>query len=151
MALQRPHNKNMKSKNKITLIGTLGKDPEVKHLEGGSCVANFPIATNETWKDKNTGEKVTETEWHNIVLWRGLGEVAEKYLKKGNNVYIEGKLKTRSWTDRDGNTQYRTDVIGDDLIMLGSKPTNQQSEPTTQLEQAEQATVSEAIDDELPF
>lgn len=141
----------MKSKNKITLIDTLGKDPEVKHLEGGLCVANFPIATNETWKDKNTGEKVTETEWHNIVLWRGLGEVAEKYLKKGNNVYIEGKLKTRSWTDRDGNTQYRTDVIGDDLIMLGSKPTNQQSEPTTQLEQAEQATVSEAIDDELPF
>lgn len=141
----------MKSKNKITLIGTLGKDPEVKHLEDGLCVANFPIATNETWKDKNTGEKVSETEWHNIVLWRGLGEVAEKYLKKGNNVYIEGKLKTRSWTDRDGNTQYRTDVIGDDLIMLGSKPTNQQSEPTTQLEQAEQATVSEAIDDELPF
>jgi single-strand DNA-binding protein len=105
--------------NKVILIGNLGKDPEVRHLESGVAVCNFSIATGETYKDKNSGEKVTHTEWHNIVLWRGLAEVAEKYLKKGAKIYIEGKLRTRSWQDQEGNTRYTTEILGDNMTMLG--------------------------------
>lgn len=105
--------------NKVILIGNLGKDPEVKHLESGVAVCNFSIATGETYKDKNSGEKITHTEWHNIVLWRGLAEVAEKYLKKGAKIYIEGKLRTRSWQDQEGNTRYTTEILGDNMTMLG--------------------------------
>lgn len=105
--------------NKVILIGNLGKDPEVRHLENGAVVANFPIATSESYKDRNSGERVTQTEWHNIVVWRGLAEVAEKYLKKGSSVFIEGKLKTRSWDDKDGNTRYTTEVVADSMTMLG--------------------------------
>ena len=85
------------SVNKVILVGNLGKDPEIRHLENGATVANFSIATSENYKDRKTGEKVSQTEWHNIVAWRGLAEIAEKYLKKGQKVYIEGKLKTRTW------------------------------------------------------
>ena len=108
------------SVNKVILIGNLGKDPEVRHLENGAAVANFSIATSENYKDRKTGEKVSQTEWHNIVAWRGLAEIAEKYLKKGAKVYIEGKLKTRTWQDKDGNNRYSTEVITDNLTMLGS-------------------------------
>ncbi|MDA0714818.1 MAG: single-stranded DNA-binding protein, partial [Bacteroidetes bacterium] len=97
--------------NKVILVGNLGKDPEVRHLEGGSAVANFTLATSENYTDKN-GQRVTQTEWHNVVLWRRQAEIAEKYLSKGRQVYIEGKLRTRSWTDRDGNTRYTTEVVG---------------------------------------
>lgn len=107
------------SVNKVILIGNLGRDPEVRHLENGATVANFPMATSETYKDRSTGERISQTEWHNIVVWRGLAEVAEKFLKKGNSVYIEGKLKTRSWEDKDGNTRYTTEVVADNLTMLG--------------------------------
>ena len=96
------------SVNKVILVGNLGKDPEVRHLENGAAVANFSIATSETYKYRKTGEKVSQTEWHNIVAWRGLAEIAERYLKKGHKVYIEGKLKTRSWQDQDGNNRYST-------------------------------------------
>ena len=106
------------SVNKVILIGNLGRDPEVRHLENGAVVANFPIATSETYKDRNSGERVSQTEWHNIVVWRGLAEVAEKYLKKGNSVYIEGKLKTRNWEDKDGNKRYVTEVVCNELLML---------------------------------
>lgn len=106
--------------NKVILVGNLGKDPEVRHLENGAVVANFSMATSESYKDKN-GERQTQTEWHNVVLWRGLAEIAEKYLHKGNMVYIEGKLRTRSWDDKEGNTRYTTEVIGDNMTMLGSK------------------------------
>ena len=108
------------SVNKVILIGNLGKDPEVRHLENGAAVANFSIATSENYKDRKTGEKVSQTEWHNIVAWRGLAEIAEKYLKKGAKVYIEGKLKTRTWQDKEGNNRYSTEVITDNLTMLGS-------------------------------
>jgi len=107
------------SVNKVILVGNLGKDPEVRYLESGAAVANFPIATSETYKDRNTGEKNTQTDWHNIVVWRGLADVAEKYLKKGSLVYIEGKLKTRSWQDKEGNTRYTTEVVADNMTMLG--------------------------------
>ena len=108
------------SVNKVILIGNLGKEPEVRHLENGAAVANFSIATSENYKDRKTGEKVSQTEWHNIVAWRGLAEIAEKYLKKGAKVYIEGKLKTRTWQDKEGNNRYSTEVITDSLTMLGS-------------------------------
>lgn len=105
------------------MVGRLGKDPEVRHLESGATVANFSIATSETYKDKNTGERKELTEWHNIVLWRGLADIAEKYLKKGDMVYIEGKLKTRSW-DKDGITRYTTEVVGDNMTMMGGAPSS---------------------------
>ena len=108
--------------NKVILIGRLGKDPEVRHLESGTAVANFTMGTTESYRDRNTGERKEITDWHNIVLWRGLADVAEKYLKKGNLVYIEGKLKTRSWEDKDGNTRYTTEVVADNMTMLGGKP-----------------------------
>ena len=93
--------------NKVILIGNLGKDPEVKYLENNLVVAKFPLATSESWKDKTTGEKKDQTEWHNIVLWKGLADITEKYLRKGSQVCIEGKLETRSWEDNNGKKNYR--------------------------------------------
>lgn len=106
--------------NKVILIGNLGKDPEVRHLEGGASVANFTLATTEVYKDKN-GNKNEQTEWHNIVVWRGLADVAEKYLKKGTTIYIEGKLRTRSWDDKEGHKRYTTEVVGDTFTILSKK------------------------------
>jgi single-strand DNA-binding protein len=103
--------------NKVILAGNLGKDPEVRHLEGGAVVANFPLATTETYKDKN-GNKIEQTEWHNIVLWRAQAEYAEKYLKKGFTILVEGKLKTRTWEDKDKNKRYTTEVYGDSITIL---------------------------------
>ncbi len=110
--------------NKVILVGNLGKDPEVRHLENGTTVCSFSLATSESYKDRTTGERKTNTEWHNIVLWRGLAEIAEKYLKKGDQVYIEGKLVTRSW-EKDNVTRYTTEIVGRDLTMLGAKNTQQ--------------------------
>lgn len=109
------------SVNKVILIGNLGKDPEVRHLENGAVVANFTLATSETFVDRATGERRESTDWHDIVVWRGLAEIVEKYLKKGHKVYIEGKLKKRSWQDKEGNTRYTTEVVADEMTML-SRP-----------------------------
>lgn len=106
--------------NKVILVGRLGKDPEVRNLDSGVSVANFTMATHETYKDKVSGEKKEVTEWHNIVLWRGLAEVAQKYLHKGDLVYIEGKLRTRSW-EKEGVTRYITEVVTDNMTMLSAK------------------------------
>lgn len=106
--------------NKVILVGNLGKDPEVKYLEGGIAIAKFPLATTETIKDKN-GQKQDQTEWHNVVLWRGLAEIAEKYLKKGQMIYLEGKIRSRSYDDKDGNKRYITEIVGDTMQMLGKK------------------------------
>lgn len=106
--------------NKVILVGRLGKDPEVRNLENGAVVANFTMATSETYKDRVTGEKKEITDWHNIVLWRGLAEIAQKYLHKGDMVYIEGKMRTRSW-EKDGVTRYTTEVIGDNMTMLSTQ------------------------------
>lgn len=110
--------------NKVILIGNLGKDPEVRYLDNGVAVANFSLATTENYKNKE-GERVSQTEWHNIVLWRGLAEVAEKWLKKGSSVYVEGKIRTRKWEDKDGNTRYSTEILGDNMTMLGGKPSSE--------------------------
>jgi single-strand DNA-binding protein len=104
--------------NKVILIGNVGKDPEVKHLENGTVLTKFPLATSETYKKDN--EKVTTTEWHNIVLFRSQAEIAEKYVKKGDALYIEGKIRTRSWDDQDGNKRYMTEIVGNNMQMLGS-------------------------------
>ncbi len=109
------------SVNKVILIGNLGKDPEVRHLENGTTVANFPIATSESYTDKTTGQKVENTDWHDIVVWRGLADVVDKYVRKGQKVYVEGKLKKRSWQDKEGNTRYTTEVVADELTIL-SRP-----------------------------
>jgi len=111
--------------NKVILVGNLGKDPEVRHLEGGASVANFTLATTEAYKDKS-GNRTEQTEWHNIVVWRGLAEVAEKYLKKGMTIYIEGKLRTRSWDDKDGHKRYTTEIVADTFTILSKKENNQQ-------------------------
>jgi len=128
--------------NKVILVGNLGKDPEVKYLDNGVAVANFSLATTESYKNKE-GERVSQTEWHNVVLWRGLAEVAEKYLKKGASVYVEGKIKTRKWEDKEGVTRYSTEILGDNMTMLGGK---RSSEDTT-----ENASQSDDPKDDLPF
>jgi len=110
------------SVNKVILIGNLGKDPELRYTPGGSAVVNFPIATNEKWKDKE-GNPQERTEWHNIVLWGRLAEIANDYLRKGSPVYIEGRLQTRSWDDRDGNKRYTTEIVGTQMQMLGRAET----------------------------
>lgn len=110
----------MSGVNKVILVGRLGKDPEVRNLESGATVANFSMATTETYKDKTTGERKEITEWHNVVLWRGLADIAAKYLHKGDQVYIEGKLRTRSW-EKDNVTRYTTEILGDNMTLLGSK------------------------------
>lgn len=107
----------MSGVNKVILIGRLGKDPEVRSLESGVMVANFTLATSEVYRDRSSGERKETTEWHNIVLWRNLAEVAQKYLHKGDMVYIEGKLRTRTW-EKDGVTRYTTEVVADNMTML---------------------------------
>ena len=119
------------SVNKVILIGNLGKDPEVRRLENGAVVASFSLATSETYVDKNTGERRENTDWHNIVLWRGLAEVAEKYARKGQKVYVEGKLKTRSWNDKDGNTRYTTEVLGEAMTLLSPRSENERPQEQT--------------------
>ena len=122
------------------LIGNLGKDPEVKVLDNGAKIATFPLATSETYKDRE-GNKQTRTEWHNIVLWRGLADVAELYCRKGGQVYIEGRLSTRKWDDKDGHTRYTTEIIGDQMVLLSradgqgstTGPSVPQSEPSSDL------------------
>ena len=106
--------------NKVILVGRLGKDPEVRYTPSGDAVANFNIATSETWKDKNTGEKQERTEWHRIVAWRKLGEICGEYLSKGRQVYVEGKLQTRSW-EKDGVTRYSTEIVASDVQFLGDR------------------------------
>lgn len=106
--------------NKVILVGRVGKDPEVRHLDNNSVVASFTLATNESYKNKS-GEKVTNTEWHNIVVWRSLAEIAGRYVKKGTMLYVEGKIRTRSWNDKDGNKRYTTEIEADNFQMLSSR------------------------------
>lgn len=130
--------------NKVILVGNLGKDPEVRHLEGGVAVAKFTLATSESYKDKS-GQKIDQTEWHNVVVWRGLAEVAEKYLKKGMTVYVEGKLRTRTWDDKDNHKHYATEVVADTFTILSKKENN----PSPLKDEG--SDVGNKIGDDLPF
>ncbi|MEI8278439.1 MAG: single-stranded DNA-binding protein [Bacteroidota bacterium] len=113
----------MRGVNRVVLIGNLGRDPDLQHLEGNIAVAKFPLATTETFKDKN-GNLVSQTEWHTVVLWRGLAELAQKYLHKGSLVFIEGRLRTRNWEDKDKNRRFSTEIVGDNLVMLDKRKEN---------------------------
>ena len=123
--------------NKVILIGNLGKDPEVRYLDSGVAVANLSLATSENYKNKD-GERVTQTEWHDVVLWRGLAEVAEKYLKKGSSIYVEGKLRTNKWVDKDEKTRYKTEILADKLTMLGKS-------------NSQESSIENSSEDDLPF
>jgi len=138
--------------NKVILIGNLGRDPEMRYTPNSIAVCSFSIATSETYKDKNSGERITQTEWHNIVLWRGLAETSEKYLRKGSKVYIEGKLKTRKWDDKQGITRYSTEIVADVMQMLDKKVTDSPESfvsETTEVKQAVQPSVSSEMGEEI--
>lgn len=111
----------MASINKVILIGNLGRDPEVRYAPSGAAICNVTIATSRNWKDKNSGDKMEETEWHRVVFYDKLAEIAGQYLKKGRSVYVEGRLKTRKWTDKDGVEKYTTEIIADQMQMLGGR------------------------------
>ncbi|MFM7301129.1 MAG: single-stranded DNA-binding protein [Crocinitomicaceae bacterium] len=145
------------SVNKVILIGNLGKDPEIRRLENGAMIASFPLATSEVFTDKNTGEKKEITDWHDVVLWRGLAEIAEKYIRKGTKIYVEGKLKKRSWQDKEGNTRYSTEVVGDDITILSRLEGNERNSqpPYSQENRSNPPTpltdLSDSSDDAAPF
>ena len=107
--------------NKVIVVGNLGQDPETRYMPSGSAVTNLRIATNESWKDKQTGEQKDRTEWHSVAMFGRLAEIAAEYLRKGSQVYIEGKLRTRKWQDKDGNDRYTTEIIADEMQMLGGR------------------------------
>ena len=138
--------------NKVILVGHLGKDPEVRHLDGGVAVASFPLATSESYtKD---GKEIEQTEWHNIVLWRSLAEVAGKYLHKGKLVYVEGKLRTRSYEDKEGNRRYVTEIVAENFTMLGRKSDFESQEATpfvTKEPTFDSFNNDENGNDDLPF
>ena len=135
--------------NKVILVGRLGRDPEVRYTPSGATVANFSIATSDEWKDKETGQKQEKTEWHRIVAWRRLGEVCGEYLRKAKQVYIEGKLQTRSWEDRDGNKRYTTEIVAQSMQMLDAQARDMRADPADPgFPVEEPITVPE---DDIPF
>jgi single-strand DNA-binding protein len=143
--------------NKVILVGNLGQDPEVRYSPNGGAIANISVATSESWKDKNTGEQVDKTEWHRVVFFRRLAEIAGEYLKKGSKVYIEGKLQTRKWQDKNGQDRYTTEIVANEMQMLDSRG------GSTNFSQAEPAAANNSggapadapppadFDDDIPF
>jgi single-strand DNA-binding protein len=138
--------------NKVTLVGNLGKDPEIRYTPSGIAVANFTIATSEKWKDKESGEMKTQTEWHNIVVWRRLAEICGEYLSKGRQVYIEGKLQTRSW-EKDGIKRYSTEIVANEMKMLGQRGDGNASgqSGSSQVSEYSGPPLPEDQDDDIPF
>tara|TARA_B100000925_G_C21853857_1_gene406924 strand:+ start:176 stop:619 length:444 start_codon:yes stop_codon:yes gene_type:complete len=144
------------SVNKVILIGNLGKDPEVRKLESGALLTRFSIATSEQYTDKVSGKRIENTDWHDIVTWRGLAEVSEKFLKKGMKVYIEGKLKKRTWTDKDGKQRNNVDIVADELTILSKMEPKQKTKHSYSSDNANKITSSiedleNQPDDSLPF
>ena len=142
--------------NKVILVGNLGKDPEVRYMPNGNAVANITLATSESWKDKTSGEQQEKTEWHRIVMFRRLGEIAGEYLKKGSQVYIEGKLQTRKWQDNSGNDRYTTEIVANEMQMLGSRggsanfASDSAAAPAAAVSSAAPAPAGD-FDDDIPF
>lgn len=141
--------------NKVILIGNLGRDPEVRYTAGGTAVANLALATSETWKDKQTGEAKEKTEWHRVILWARLAEVAGEYLRKGARVYIEGQLQTRKWQDQSGADRYTTEIVGRELQMLDSRGGQDGDQPSGGQGASHNAPPNQHapddFDDDLPF
>lgn len=151
--------------NKVILVGNLGQDPEVRYMPSGGAVANVSIATSESWKDKQSGEQTERTEWHRVVFFNRLGEIAGEYLKRGSKVYVEGSLRTRKWQDKDGQDRYTTEIVGSEMQMLDRRGDDfSQSEfsgaPAAQASPAAQPTAAPAApqatattinDDDIPF
>jgi len=137
--------RNMASVNKVIVLGNLGKDPELRHLPNGDAVCNFSLATTESWKDKD-GNKQDKTEWHNVVIFRKLAEIAGEYLKKGRPVYIEGRLQTRKWQDKEGKDRYTTEIVADQMQMLGSRDEEKEVAKPTQ-----DPTGFEDMESDIPF
>mgnify|MGYP001567491063 CR=1 FL=1 len=141
--------------NKVILVGNLGKDPEVRYMPSGNAVANATLATTDSWKDKQSGEKQERTEWHNIVFYNRLAEIVGEYLKKGSQVYVEGSLRTRKWQDKNGNDRYTTEVIANEMQMLGSRSGSadyssaQASAPAPS--KAAATAGGDDFDDDIPF
>ena len=151
----------MASVNKVILIGNLGKDPETRYMSNGEAVTNITLATTDTWKDKN-GEKQEKTEWHRVIFYRKLAEIAGEYLKKGRSVYVEGRLETRKWTDKNGVERYTTDIIATDMKMLGNRtgsgnfesaPEHEDDNPAPSRTSSAKSTGSgfDDMDDDIPF
>jgi len=147
--------------NKVILVGNLGQDPEVRYMPNGNAVANITVATSETWKDKNTGDNQEKTEWHRVVMFRRLGEIAGEYLKKGSKVYIEGKLQTRKWQDKNGQDRYTTEIVADQMQMLDSRGGGGAPMDNSSFDQSSQSSGAPAAapaagaagfeDDDIPF
>jgi len=144
------------SVNKVILVGHLGKDPETRYMPNGEAVANFSIATSETWKDKQ-GEKQEKTEWHNIVAYKKLAEIVEKYVKKGSLIYVEGRITTEKWQDKEGKDRYTTKIVANEMKMLGGKPSGDQDKPAASEKPAaaqqepRKVTNFDNFDDDIPF
>lgn len=144
------------SVNKVILVGNLGKDPELRKLESGALLARFSLATSEQYTEKVSGKRIENTEWHDIVTWRGLAEVAEKFLKKGMKVYIEGKLKKRAWTDKEGQQRYSVDIVADELTILSKMEPKEKTKHSYTSENTNKITskiedLKNQSDDSLPF
>jgi len=145
--------------NKVILIGHLGKDPQQRAMPSGKPVVNFTMATTEQWRDKQTGENKEATEWHNIVMFDRLAEIAAEYLRKGSQVYVEGKIRTRKWQDKEGHDRYTTEIIANEMSMLGgrgaadrgSAPDRSRDRSESPAARAEPAGVAESFDDDIPF
>ena len=147
--------------NKVILIGNLGQDPEVRYMPNGGAVCNITVATSETWKDKNTGENQEKTEWHRVVMFRRLAEIAGEYLKKGSKVYLEGRLQTRKWQDQQGQDRYTTEIVADEMQMLDSRggggsadfaPAQSRSPAAgSRPQQPQSSPMDNSFEDDIPF
>ncbi len=147
--------------NKVILVGNLGNDPDVRYTQDGRAIANISIATTESWKDKTSGEKVEKTEWHRVVFFNRLGEIVAEYLKKGSQIYVEGRLQTRKWQDKEGNDRYTTEVVANEMQMLGGRsgggapsydaPVSDESSSAPQTSSNSAAPASDSFDDDIPF
>ena len=148
--------------NKVILVGNLGNDPEVRYASNGNAIANISVATTDSWKDKNTGEQQEKTEWHRVVMFNRLGEIAGEYLKKGSQVYIEGRLQTRKWQDQSGQDKYTTEIVANEMQMLGGRGGSEassgggyqaprQAAPAAPKQAAAQPAPSNDFDDDIPF
>lgn len=140
----------MSSVNKALIIGNLGQDPEIKYTQSGSPVANLSVATSERWKDKNTGEQKEQTEWHRVVVFGRLAEIAEQYLKKGSKVFIEGKIQTRDWEDAEGNKKYITEVVAREMTMLDSRASTDSSASSSD-NSAKDTAKDDNFEEDIPF